>query len=523
MLLPADKIGRTLEVVFLAALTAGLLYVAIDTLHWPMMVNAPVMHYVNFLMSHGMRPYRDITDMNMPGSYAMERFGMVAFGGGNLGWRLYDFFLATVAMVSMTVIARPYNWLAGVYAGGLFAFRHISEGPWFSGEREQEMTVLLLAACALLFVSERRQWPWLAAGFGVFAGLAASIKPTLALFPVLVLPLLFYAVRRRGLRGEVYVAWAVGGLLVPLLASLFFLASYGVLGSFFFVLHSVAPLYLGMDNAGWRFLFRHAMPDEWLPLLPLALLGLVLRRTWNFERSVLLLGTVCGLISYLVQHKGFWYQRYPFLGFGLLLVSLEILEPARPRASRWVAYAGLLYATVFLIPLSAKMERVLPRSSALTDTMVADLQQMGVNRLQGEVQCFDMTFGCLHSLYKLGLVENTGFTGDMLLFPMRPNPATNFYRGMFWRLEAEHPASVIVVTSQDLISRKMYKRLVRWPAFGEYLARNYHLVVTRQFPMEDRSKGQEPVPAAYAPGYRIYVRNGSAFERVAGFARESNP
>ncbi len=49
---------------------------------------------------------------------------MRVFGGGDLGWRVYDFFLLAVLMGSMVVIALPLDWLAGVYAAGLFALRH---------------------------------------------------------------------------------------------------------------------------------------------------------------------------------------------------------------------------------------------------------------------------------------------------------------------------------------------------------------------------------------------------------------
>ena len=70
-------------------------YYVASTVHWPMVWDTPIMHYVNFLMSRGLRPYSEITDMNLPGCYLTERWGMAVFGwaisrGGSMNsssWR----------------------------------------------------------------------------------------------------------------------------------------------------------------------------------------------------------------------------------------------------------------------------------------------------------------------------------------------------------------------------------------------------------------------------------------------------
>ena len=49
--------------------------------HWSLVHDAALMHYVTFLMDHGKAPYRDIIDMNMPGTYMIEWLVMHAIGG----------------------------------------------------------------------------------------------------------------------------------------------------------------------------------------------------------------------------------------------------------------------------------------------------------------------------------------------------------------------------------------------------------------------------------------------------------
>ncbi len=46
------------------------------SLHWPLMVDSPIMHCATFLMDHGMKPYREITNNDMPGSHLTEAWAM---------------------------------------------------------------------------------------------------------------------------------------------------------------------------------------------------------------------------------------------------------------------------------------------------------------------------------------------------------------------------------------------------------------------------------------------------------------
>ena len=60
----------------------------VSSLHWPLVGDASLMHYVVFLERQGLVPYRDIIDINMPGTYFVEAASMQCFGDGALGLRL---------------------------------------------------------------------------------------------------------------------------------------------------------------------------------------------------------------------------------------------------------------------------------------------------------------------------------------------------------------------------------------------------------------------------------------------------
>ena len=163
------------------------------------------------------------------------------------------------------------------------------------------------------------------------------------------------------------------------------------------------------------------------------------------------------------------------------------------------------------IPRDVREVRSLPAVGGLMRSMEGDLREMGTDRLQGEVQCFDLVFGCLNSLYRLGLVENTGFTGDLLLFRHGSNAATRYYQDKFWQTQAVHPAGVFVITNEVFGGENSFGKIDRWPEFAGYLGQNYRLAVVRKFPTEDMWGGGS-VPLERARAYRIYVRRGSGFD-----------
>ncbi len=511
---------RLLTVLVFAASAA---YFAIASIHWPLMCDSPVMHYVTFLMDHGKRPYIDITDNNMPGSYLTEALAMHVFGGGDLGWRLYDFALLGTMILSMMAISRRSDWVAGIYGGGLFLLLYGAQGPNLSVEREEVVTALFLVAYAILFAAVRRQRPLLMAPFGVLAGVAASIKPTFFPMGVALALVACYVLHRRGVRYGRYLFYATLGCALIFTLDLGFLLYHHALRQFWLVLHEITPTYMGMRQVRTRDPIRNAFPKRVLFLLfffglPLALLN----RRWNWERWALLLGVGFGIFSLVLQHKGFLHHRYLAQALAFLLLGLELMIGLeRDGWRRVVAATGILVTLCYTVPQYLRDISYIPGRSLLTEGIEADLTRLGGERqLQDKVMCLDLVYGCLNALYHLHLVENTSFTGDMLFFYPHGGRGTAYYRQMFWDEEGRDPADVLVVTNEWFLQPNSYRKLEAWPEFKRYLDRNYTQVNERSFPLENRS--------FYVPeggdiaGYRIYVRNSTpllpAAERDFGSA-----
>ena len=120
------------------------------TAHWKQVNDPAQLSYLCFLMDHGTAPYRDLLEINMPGIYLVNWSAMHILGEGSFAWRIFDFSLMGTAAWAMIVIARPYDWLAGVFGATLFALYHGRDGAGQAGQRDFIIAVLFL--CAYVFM-----------------------------------------------------------------------------------------------------------------------------------------------------------------------------------------------------------------------------------------------------------------------------------------------------------------------------------------------------------------------------------
>ncbi len=516
--------------------SAFLAYVAL-TWHWMVLCDSVIMHYVNFLMAHGMKPYSQITDNNLPGSYMSEWLAMHVFGAGDYGWRLYEYFLALVLTAGLVVIALPYDWVAGVFAAGMFVMLHGKEGSWWTIEREQVMTVILVLGYAAMFTAVRRQRPAWMLGMGFCTAFAASIKPTFAPLSIVLLILTALVLRRRGQAWAPAVLYGLCGMLAATLLNVGFLLEHHALSDFFVAQRVVTTYYVALSHLAFPEMVKKLLPPFDALVAFGALVLAVSGRRWTWEQWALALGAGLGLLSYFLQHKGYYAHRYVFVVLLLLLAGLELMRGLRAQDwRRWVS-AGLIAATLAVfVPYSLWATWKVKGTSDFALTLESDLQRLGgtesvsgtglpdraeqvatgqgaTGRLQGQVQCLDLVWGCIDALYRLGLVENTGFTGDMIVFDPADSPARRDARAMWWQAAQEHPAAVLVLSNEYFQGRNTWTKMANWPEYQRYVEAHYTLVITRGFPDEFGLHYWTTDPRDLH-AYKLYVRNGSPLLQV---------
>ncbi len=538
---------RAIWVAWGASLAVSALLYFVWSWRWPLVGDASLIHYIVFLTEHGMAPYRDLGDMNMPGSFLIEMAAMHVFGMGDLGWRLFDFALMVAAAGSFFVITGK-RWQAGLFAASLFIVIHGRDGLAEGGQRDLTMAVCLIAATAFLFLAVRRGWGWAAGAFGLLSGIAVTIKPTALPLTVVQVALAVGAMYRSlhssqerdewgtGRVGRVVVPAGVAYLAGPALAIAFLVREQAV-GAFlrgvrgivpyyaslghrpvgFVVLHSVSPVLalvgIWVAMLGIRRVLPDGRPDGGRPALR-AVLGFAWRSRWSrfdWERNALLVGAAFGVAACVVQQRALPYYRYPLLAFLLPLMGIDFTRalrvPAdagmRAKAAGCLAVAGLCVGGFFLAPQSAVIfHRYRWWETDFISTLEARLEALGGAKLSGQVQCIDSISGCGNVLYRMRLVQATGVLSDFLLFGPEDVPVVRETRREFSAAIRAHPPRVIVVTSHlHIDGPDEYKKLERWPEFEAFLKSDYTLDTEWTPSRTARWWSREETPA----GYRVYV------------------
>jgi hypothetical protein len=475
-------------------------FFAVRTAHWKQVNDPAQLHYLCFLMDHGFAPYRDILEINMPGIYLVNWSVMHTLGGGSGAWRAFDFGLMIIAAAAMIVIAWPYDWLAGFFAATLFILWHGRDGAGQEGQRDFIIAVLLLTAYALLFYAfrSRRNWPMFV--FGLCGGMASTIKPMPLPFMLLLLLLAAIKWKRMGeplLRPLLY---ALLGLMVPIAVVFAFLIYHQSLGSFWYLLHVELPFYQSLGRVSWPKMLSLIATASVKTIALIALAIAVMKRDWwNCEGKLLIIGILFGVASYLAQGKAFPYHRYPMYAFLFLWAGLQVIPALRARGIvRMLAVAGVGFAAILApIYVSHSIHKVWdPKYS---DSLAADLHQLGGGVLSGHVQCIDTPADCDATLYRMRLVQSTGLFYDYLIFGSSQQRVIRDVRGTFWQQFQRNTPRVIVIAKGLYPNGGDYSKLASWPLFQQELASHYVLYDDRSFPFAESG----------VRGYRIYVEKSS--------------
>jgi hypothetical protein len=452
-------------------------------------------------MIHGGKtPYSQIAEINLPGSYLVEYLGMSVFGWGPHGLRLYDGFLCLTLCCSSFLLGNGNRKASLCYLLGsfLFVMIHLQDGRDQAGQRDFVLAVLVVAAlCALV----RHSQPNLVSLFfyELLIGLTLIIKPTL--LPLALLPLVSikssFSFNRDRLRA---LSVALIGLLFAPMLAFVWLCHYHALHSFVEMLQSIALLHSRLGRKSLGFLLAHSTS----PVVVLYALGagvaFLMRHRMTRPEKYLVYASVCGLISYIYQGKGFPYQRYPFLAVSLLFIFTIFSKGlGSERWSYGLSLIGLLYASIWLAPRYAATVRsfdtVAPFQEALSKELLS--HDAGVS-----VQCLDTFGGCINTLYDLRIPQATGYLYDCYFYGAQ-SKARDEYRARFLAaFTASRPEVVILTNERCFDPIKSFGRVVTWPDFAEVLNRRYVVVSQWQSNQPFRAWSRAEVPNAF----KVYIR-----------------
>ena len=484
----------------LAASAALALYLGWRSWGWPLVHDAPLMHYVAWLIAQGAVPYRDVFDMNMPGVYLLHLGVISLVGEGDRAWRVFDLaWLALTAAALFGFSRRMGDVWSGLGAALLFVLYHLSGGAWRAGQRDFLLALfLVLAAWGVARAWETGGarapliWSGLAAGAGVM------LKPHAALFWIACAAVVALGSRPSSMI-RALALWCAAGLAVPVLV-MGWLAWRGGAGAFAAILTGyVLPLYSRVGRVSvWEGLRGHVFGWQiWTCLIALGLLGFARRlpEPYGIRRWLALLGAVYGFLHFAVQGKGWEYHLYPFAAFACALASIPLAARAKPTApSRWLGTPALSRGLTLAVLVLAVVFLGAKGVDAADAPWIADKERRVASLVRdlvplagaGPVQVMDVTGGGVHALLRLHLREPTRFLYDFHFFHDEADARIRALRNEFARdLERGHPTAIVVF--EDTWRRPGYDRLDDFPGVTALLARDYTLAVD-------------------GDGYRIYAR-----------------
>jgi 4-amino-4-deoxy-L-arabinose transferase-like glycosyltransferase len=485
----------------LAASAALSLYLGWRSWGWPLIHDAPLMHYVAWLVAQGAVPYRDIFDMNVPGVYLLHLGVITVLGEGDRAWRVVDLaWLGLTAAALFGFSRRMGDAWSGLGAALLFVLYHLSGGAWRAGQRDFLLALFLVLAAwgaARAWESAGARGPLLWGGLAAGAGL--MIKPQAALFWIACAAVAALGARRAGAL-RALALWCAAGLAVPALV-MGWLAWRGGAGAFLAIATGyVLPLYSRVGRVSvWEGLRWHVYGWQiWSCLIVLAVLGISahIDRPYGIRRWLALAGAVYGFLHYAVQGKGWEYHLYPLAVFLCALASVPLAARAKgatlwrwgvpPALSRAVVLAVLVLAVGLMgvKGVEAADARWIADKEARVSALVRDLG--GLVGPGASVQVMDVTEGGIHALLRLHVRQPTRFLYDFHFFHDEGDPRIQALRAEFARdLERGRPAAVVVF--RETWRRQGYERLKEFPAVERLLERDYTLAVE-------------------GDGYRIYAK-----------------
>jgi hypothetical protein len=452
---------------------------------WPLVHDAPIMHYIAWRIGEGAMPYRDVFDMNFPGVYLVHLGVLRTLGPGDGAWRIFD--LAWLAGGALAIAAFARRWGPVAAAGGaaVFVVYHLAAGPWQTGQRDFLLCPLLvLGALAVARWLEGRATPAGLAAGGLALGAAITIKPHV----VVLFVALGCLVASRGLRGARTASARallgyVAGAAAPVVGVVVWLGIGGALGAWReIVLGYLLPLYSRLgESARWGF-HRWTL---WIPLAAAVVVSVAraaLSGASTPRRLVALTGLGYGVLHYVGQGKGWEYHTYPAAAFAAVL-AFSGFDPAlaSARGASWprvlTGLALVAALAVALGMLSVKgveashaewVDFKVQRARAVARTLAPRL------RPDDLVQILDTTEGGADVLLRLHAREPTRFIYDFHFYHDVQAPMIQRLRAELVRDLDARPPRFILLYERGWPGGG-YDRVATFPALAERLERRYRV------------------------------------------------
>lgn len=484
----AYRTVRALLITILALSAAIALVLAGLSLRWPLVHDAAIMQYIGWLMHQGAMPYRDVFDMNFPGTHLVHWLVLFIPGNMDLVWRCFDLSLLLATLILLTRLLPPRHYWSAAATCIAFTLYYIGMGPFYAnGERDMFMTPLMIGGviATVAMLEKERGRTWFAFLAGLLFGAACTIKPTGVVLPVVEMGFAGIWLLGHGQpwkRVTAILATAVLGACLPVAAIVAWLYATGALAPFLDIEMNYLPIYASAyaqytNWSGWW----ERYPLNIVLLFVLLTSGYMIstgRVTARFGAAAVAVLGAAG--HFVLQQKGFTfpYHIIPMVAFALPVAFWTLDRVvARRVVWPWCLSAGL--AVMVLLPECEKGCRQAIAGPGVSQWRHNQAKQLAAylktNLQPGEtVQVCEMVDDGIDALLRAGVRLPTRYTSDCSFFCHDPTiPYVAAMRKEFLDDLVRNRPQFVVFFKVCWFLETGYNRIDTFPEFKNWLNANY--------------------------------------------------
>ncbi len=455
-------------VVFLVVMIGALaLALAVKSLWSPVEHDGPVLLYPSHLVFTGQRIiYRDLFDMNFPGSYVVYGLlGSVTAMSEPL-MRLVDVLLFALLSVVVIRAIDAGNKLYPLLAMAVFGCYYFADVPFLTLQREYFVVICLFLSASLMRKTSRR-------GLDLTLGLAASfaflIKPHSILAFVWLAVIRWADVKALGSSVARALTTQLVGFFGLITVTIGYLSFVGGLGPFIGIVTHYLPLYGAMDGSHLiappdlrrqKLLTNEMLADGrwWLFLVAVFVAGLLISRKSEDDHGTrrslrLMLGWTCIFWIYPALSGGqFWVYHWLPFNLSLLLLTMLCFQVAVQSGKLESIAVGLVAGCALWSISSDGYANLLLKIQPAKNGRVDEIAQFLRAKLKpgDTVQPLDWTGGAVHAMLRSNAAIATRFVYDFHFYHHVSNPYIRGLRATFLdEFDKSNPRFVVQYLGPD--------------------------------------------------------------------------
>lgn len=483
------KAVYVLRAVAIGILLFSTLVTLIRSFDWPLIHDAPLLHFISSEILAGAAPYKDIIDMNMPGTYLLHMLALTTLGAGDLAWRIFDLIWLALAAGAIIMFTRAFgSWISIFSSAFYFAF-HLSQGPLRLGQRDFLMIPFLMFGAHFLAQSleqnfSNRQMLWA----GLFLGCAIAIKPfsliLLAFFAILIL---YYSWNTPNEILRNLSCLIISSAVIPLLVMIWLYSMGSILPLWTFATEYLIPLYSHLNTTNYWSLIASVIKGS-QPIIPAIIAFLLCLRVGSIHMgprlATLILCAIYGALHFIIQGKGWPYHLEPYCFFlftlGISLLGM-IIQEATPTL-RVTAMSAFCVMALMMGGQSLAAGLIsnpfIVKKQALVHQLEQDLLVLPLKKTD-TIQILDTAEGGIHALLKLGRHLPTRFIYDFHFYHDIQSPIIQNFRHEFIQGLQKNPPHTMVLFHFHWLPPFDESRIQSFPELTDLLTTHYPRRLTR--------------------------------------------